>query len=371
LTSSILPLAEEHRVTDWFRLARPILHSLDPETAHRLTLRLLAAGLVPPQPRDADPILATRLFGLDLTNPLGLAAGFDKNAAVPHRMYGQGFGYVEVGGVTPLPQAGNPRPRLFRLSADQAVINRMGFNNDGLDQMAARLARHRLPGRLIGANLASNSASEAPVEDFATLVGRLAPLADFLTIDISCPNTRNGKQFQQPGPLAVLLARAKQAREDSGAAPHLVVKIAPDLDDAELQAIIAVVVAAGMDGLIVSNTTIARDGLADPQAGERGGLSGRPLFERSTELLRRCYALAGGAFPILGLGGIASGADAYAKIRAGASAVQLYTALVFHGPAVVTRIKRELAALLRRDGFASVAAAVGADHQSEPQRKRA
>jgi dihydroorotate dehydrogenase len=360
-------------MVDWFALTKPLLHRLDPERAHTLALRALAAGLVPAQPPDRDPRLATTLFGRAIANPVGLAAGFDKNARVFHRMTAQGFGWLEVGGVTPRPQVGNPRPRLFRLTEDQAVINRMGFNNDGMDAIAARLAARPQPGRLLGVNLASNSDSAAPADDFVALVSRFAPLADYLVIDVSCPNTANGRVFQDPVALADLLDRVKAARAASGARAALVAKIAPDLTPAELEAIVAVVVRAGIEAMIVGNTTVARpDSLRARDRAERGGLSGVPLFAPSTALLAEVFRLSAGRLTLIGTGGIASGADAYAKVRAGASAVQLYSALVYRGPALVTTIKRDLARLLAADGFASVAAAVGADHRiGEPARRRA
>ena len=365
-------------MVDWFDLTRPILHRLDPERAHNLTLRALAAGLVPAQPRDQDPTLRTVLFGRTVPNPIGLAAGFDKNGRAFHRLFDQGFGFVEVGGVTPRPQPGNERPRLFRLREDGAVINRMGFNNDGAAAVAARLAARPQPGRLLGVNLASNSDSAAPADDFVQLVERFAGLADFLVIDVSCPNTRNGRVFQDPVALEDLLQRVTAVRAAQTARPALVAKIAPDLSAAELEAIVAVIVRAGLDGMIIANTTVARPaGLRSANRDQAGGLSGTPLFERSTELLRAVHRLTGGRLTLIGTGGVASGADAYAKIRAGASAVQLYSALVYRGPALVTEIKRDLAGRLRADGFAAVADAVGADERAAgaagepPARRRA
>jgi dihydroorotate dehydrogenase len=361
------------RVIDWFDLARPILHRLDPERSHNLTLRALAAGLVPRQPPDTDASLRTQLFGRPIPNPVGLAAGFDKNARVFHRMFDQGFGWVEAGGVTPLPQPGNPRPRLFRLAEDAAVINRMGFNNDGVEAIARRLAARPQPNRLLGVNLASNSASAAPAEDFERLVERCARLADYLVIDVSCPNTRNGRVFQDPAALADLLDRLKTVRATQAAGCALVAKIAPDLTPAELEPIVAVILRAGIDGLIVGNTTVARPpSLRARDRAEAGGLSGAPLLHPSTELLRAVYRQTDGRLTLIGTGGVASGADAYDKIRAGASAVQLYSALVYRGPALVTAIKRDLAQRLRADGFESIAAAVGADHRADqPARRRA
>ena len=345
---------------DPYRLVRPLLHRLDPEDAHELTLRALEANIVPAQPRDDDPILATRLFGRDVANPIGLAAGFDKNGRVYERMRAQGFGFVEVGGVTPLPQRGNPRPRVFRLPEDGAVINRMGFPNEGAEALETRLRRKSRPDAIaLGINLASNADSADPADDFVRLAQRFAPYADFLTLDVSCPNTANGQVFLEPARLADLLERLAASSWPAGR-PALLAKLAPDVQDGLLERLVGVLAAARIDGIVVSNTTRARPAsLRGRHAGEAGGLSGTPLLAPSTAMLARVRALAGDAIPLVGVGGVASGADAYAKIRAGACAVQLYTALIYGGTAVVTRIKRELAALLRHDGFRSVAEAVG------------
>jgi dihydroorotate dehydrogenase len=348
-------------VFDPFPLVRPLLHRLDPEDAHELTLRALEANVVPPQPRADDPILATRLFGRDLTNPIGLAAGFDKNGRVYDRMGAQGFGFVEIGGVTPRPQRGNARPRVFRLPEERAVINRMGFPNEGAERLEARLRRKgRRPGIGLGINLASNADSADPAADFVALVTRFAPYAEFLTLDVSCPNTANGQVFLEPSRLAEMLARVAAIPWSGASPPALVAKLSPDVDEAVLERLIGVLVEARIDGIVVSNTTRARPPhLRGARAGEAGGLSGPPLFAASTAMLALVHALTGGRVPLIGVGGVASGPDAYAKIRAGASAVQLYTALIYGGTALVTRIKRELAVLLRRDGFGSVAEAVG------------
>ena len=338
-----------------------LLHRLDPERAHRLTLTALNLGLVRPAHEVDDPLLAVDIFGHRLSNPVGLAAGFDKNAEVPDAMLALGFSFVEVGGVTPQPQAGNPRPRLFRLAADGAVINRMGFTNDGLDAVARRLTgRHRRGSGMVGINLGANKTSTDRAEDYVTGLRRLAPLADFAVINVSSPNTPGLRALQGRDELDNLLGRLNAAREQIGSAIPILLKIAPDLVDEDKEAIAAVVQSHRIAGMIVSNTTIGhRDALLSPARSEAGGLSGRPLFGPSTQMLSDMYRLTGGRITLIGTGGIASGADAYAKIRAGASAVQLYTALVFHGPALVGRIKRDLAACLRADGFRSVAEAVG------------
>jgi dihydroorotate dehydrogenase len=331
----------------WYALARPLIDRLDPETAHRLALKALAAGLVPGD-RNADPaILRVRAMGLDFSNPVGLAAGFDKNALVYGAVKALGFGFAEIGGVTPLPQVGNPRPRLFRLEADRAAINRMGFNNDGMDAVAARLAARRDRAFPVGANLASNTESADPANDFERLVARFAPIADYLTIDVSCPNTKNGRLFQDPARLTDLLARLKVAR--GAAATPMLVKLASDLGTDEARAIARVTADAGLAGLVVANTSAARpDSLLSPAKAERGGLSGRPIFEASTRLLAEVRAEVGPDLVLIGVGGIFTGADVLAKMRAGANLVQLYTALVYEGPPVVARIKRELAELLRQ-----------------------
>ncbi|QXQ06663.1 quinone-dependent dihydroorotate dehydrogenase [Sphingosinicellaceae bacterium] len=336
-----------------FDMLRPLLFALDPETAHGLTLAALRTGLVPSAGPD-DPILRTRLAGLDLPNPVGLAAGFDKNAAVPDAMLRLGFGFVEVGTVTPVAQAGNPRPRIFRLPEQSAVINRLGFNNAGLEAAALRLrARSGRPG-IVGANIGANKDSADRVADYVAGVRAAAPLASYLTVNISSPNTPGLRALQDRAALAELVAAVVAAR--GSIATPIFVKVAPDLSAAEIDDIARVAIDGRIDGLIVSNTTLERGGVTSTEA---GGLSGTPLFERSTAVLRAMRDATGGALPLVGVGGIGSGADAYAKLGAGASAVQLYTALVYHGPRLVGRIKRELADLLHRDGFASVAAAVG------------
>jgi dihydroorotate dehydrogenase len=343
-------------------LAARLLRLLPAETAHRLTIRALALTPVGVIGKGAgeDHILATRVFGLDFPNPIGLAAGFDKNAEAFAHMPEIGFGFAEIGSVTPRPQAGNPHPRLFRLTPDQAIVNRLGFNNDGLEAVAARLRRRRRRG-VLGANLGKNKDSADAAADYVAGVNALAPLADYLVVNVSSPNTPGLRALQEREPLAQLLAAVSAAR--GGTRPPLLLKIAPDLTEADKVDIAEVALAGGVDGLIVSNTTIARPaGLASPAARETGGLSGRALFGPSTAVLADIYRLTGGRLPLVGVGGIAGAEDAYAKIRAGASLLQLYTGLVYHGPGLVERIKQGLAARLRADGFARLADAVGADH---------
>jgi dihydroorotate dehydrogenase len=349
-------------MTDISSLITRLLRLLAPETAHRVTIRALAAGLGFHASGPEDPILETRLWGRRFPNPIGMAAGFDKNAEAYRAVLRLGFGFAEIGSVTPRPQAGNPKPRLFRLTEDRAVINRMGFNNDGVEAVARRLSdRGHLPGPL-GVNLGKNKDSADAAADYVQGVQALARYADYLVVNVSSPNTPGLRALQGREPLAALIEAVKRARRDAcpEAPPPLLVKIAPDLQPEDKQDIAAVALASGLDGLIISNTTLARPAsLRSPHRGEAGGLSGAPLFQPSTELLAEMYRLTQGRLPLVGVGGIASGADAYAKIRAGASLLQLYSALVYEGPGLVGRIKRELAQCLRRDGFSSLSQAVG------------
>lgn len=417
-------------------LTGPALRLLDPELSHRIGILSAKYGLFPHDPRPDPASLEVELWGLTFSNPLGLAAGFDKSAEAVPGVLGLGFGFVEVGSVTPLPQPGNPAPRCFRLKPVGAIINRYGFNNDGCDAVAERLARFRderdarrrkkaaaggdaeagagAPGAapregaavpvappatapsspspppslyapprrpssaapsvdrtavgVVGVNLGKNKATADGAADFATGAGRLAPLADYLVVNVSSPNTPGLRALQGRDELrrvlgATLAARDAAARADARAPPPLLLKIAPDLAPEDRADVAAVALETGVDGLIVSNTTIERPESVRGVPGwdEAGGLSGRPLMEPSTALLAEMYALTGGRIPIVGSGGIFSAEDAYRKIRAGASLVQIYTGLVYEGPALVPRIKKELAELLARDGFDSVADAVGVD----------
>ena len=340
-----------------FAALRPLLFALDPETAHNATLAALQTGLIPRSPAD-DPILATTLAGLNLPNPIGLAAGFDKDVMVPDAMLRLGFGFVECGSVTPRPQPGNPKPRVFRLVEDRAVINRLGFNNRGLEHAVVRLqARQGRPG-IVGINLGANKDAADRSADYVAGVRATAALASYITVNISSPNTPGLRALQDGAALADLIARVVAAR--GRIAVPLFVKVAPDLEPGDFDTIARLAIDGGIDGLIVSNTTVTRPPLTSRHAGEAGGLSGAPLRSLALTALQKFATATGGNLPLIAAGGIASGADAYARIRAGASAVQLYSALVYEGPGLVTRIKAELAALLHRDGFASVAAAVGA-----------
>jgi dihydroorotate dehydrogenase len=349
-------------VPDLYPLVRPLLRALPPETAHRLTLAALAAGLAGTSRIPDPPELRQRLWGLDFPNPIGIAAGFDKDARAPAALLRLGFGFVETGTVTPRPQPGNPKPRVFRLDKDIAVINRMGFNSGGLDVLVARMAGRDRGAGIVGVNIGRNRDSADAAADYAEGVRRAAPVADYLVVNVSSPNTPGLRDLQARAVLEALLSQLLKARQEAGVTVPLLVKIAPDLSTGERADIAAVALATGIDGIVVANTTIARPPeLRSPQAQEAGGLSGRPLFAASTALLAEMYRLTHGRIPLVGVGGVASAADAYAKIRAGASLVQLYTALVFAGPALIGEIKTGLAELLRRDGFASASEAVGVD----------
>ena len=339
-------------------LGARLLRQLPPETAHNATLALLGAvGPLLPAAAPDNPRLAVRALGLDFPNPVGLAAGFDKDARVPDAMAKFGFGFVECGTVTPRPQAGNPRPRLFRLREDRAVINRMGFNNGGCDLAAKNLSARKAKG-IVGINIGANKDSADRIADYALCFSQLGGLADYVTVNVSSPNTPGLRGLQGREELTRLLGTMTEARAKLSHKPILL-KIAPDLDEAALDEIADVVRASGIEGLIVSNTTIARPPLKSAHAGETGGLSGAPLLDPSTKVLAAMHQRLNGAVTLVGVGGIAAGEDAWAKIRAGASLVQLYTALAFHGPSLVSRIKRELLACMTRDGFANVTDAVG------------
>lgn len=350
-------------MTDWYRLAWPGLRLLSPEKAHGMAVAALAAGLVPGAPANCHPALEIRVWDRAFPNPIGLAAGFDKDAVVFDSLLRMGFGFVEVGTMTPKAQAGNPQPRLFRLEQDQALINRLGFNNGGLVAAVDRLS-HRGRG-IIGANIGMNRDATNPVGDYLRGFKATFDRADYVVVNVSSPNTPGLRDLQGRDALMELLATLIEAREQITPSGFrrvpLVVKIAPDLHQAAKGDIAAVALAAGIDGMIVGNTTLSRDGLTGDDPGEAGGLSGRPLFAPSTAVLRDVYRLTDGRIPLIGTGGVASGADAYAKIRAGASLVQLYTALIYHGPGLITRINNELAALLAADGIAKLADVVGVD----------
>jgi dihydroorotate dehydrogenase len=338
-----------------------LLRQLPAETAHRATLRLvgMAAPLLPPAAPD-DSRLGIDVLGLHFPNPIGLAAGFDKDGIVPDAMAKFGFGFVECGTVTPRPQTGNPKPRLFRLPDDGAVINRMGFNNGGIEAMRVRLSR-RTPSGIVGINIGANKDSADRIADYRRCFDALSPFARYIAVNVSSPNTPGLRGLQNKDELTSLLSTLTDARVKSGSRVPLLLKIAPDVSPETLDDIVAVTLASGIEGLIATNTTIARPKLHSAHAAQSGGLSGKPLFAPSTAILRAIRERVGDRLVLVGVGGVSSGADAYAKIRAGASLVQLYTALAYNGPGLVVRIKRELLQCLDRDGFANVADSVGAD----------
>jgi dihydroorotate dehydrogenase len=351
------------RAFDAFSL--PLLRWFDPEDAHRLAIQGLR--LLPPiRPRPDDPKLAVRAFGLNFPNPVGMAAGFDKSAEVPDALLRLGFGFVEIGSVTPKPQTGNPRPRLFRLERDEAVINRMGFNNDGADAVLRRLANRSHLAGIVGVNVGANKDSVDRVADYVKLIATFAPVASYFTVNVSSPNTPGLRNLQQAAALDDLLAKVIDARErvrqNAGDSPVLL-KIAPDLTLNELDDVVHIARSRRVDGMIVGNTTLARSSALREQsrAKEQGGLSGRPLFRLSTRMVAETYVRAEGAFPLVGVGGIDSGGAALTKIRAGASLIQLYSSLIYKGLGLVDHIKRDLASTLLRTGRDSLTEIVGAD----------
>ncbi|MBM3596559.1 MAG: quinone-dependent dihydroorotate dehydrogenase [Alphaproteobacteria bacterium] len=344
-----------------YPLLRPMLFTLDAERAHGLVMVALKAmprGRVLP----LDGPLATRVAGIDFPSPVGMAAGFDKDAEAPHALLGLGFGFAEVGSITPLPQPGNPKPRLFRLAEDRAVINRMGFNNGGGEAAAARL-RARVNGRsgpkVVGINIGANKDSADRVADYAVMTRLMAPFASYLAVNISSPNTPGLRALQDEAALAALLDAVFEARGEEG--PPVFLKVAPDLEPADIASISRIATDKRLGALIVSNTTITRPTLKSRHAHEAGGLSGAPLQDLALERLRQFRKATGGQVPLVGVGGISSAEDAWERIRAGASLVQLYSALVYEGPGLVRKINRGLENLMRRDGFTSIAEAVGSE----------
>jgi dihydroorotate dehydrogenase len=341
-----------------FGLGQALLQALDPERAHDLAVKSLELGLYPRAASPDNPRLAQRMFGLDFPNPVGIAAGFDKNARVARELLAMGFGFVEVGTLTPRPQTGNPQPRLFRSAPDRAVINRLGFNNEGQGAALTRLT-HRPPG-IVGVNIGANRDSADRIADYVEGVERMAEVASYLTINISSPNTPGLRDLQAPEALDALLRQVQSARAGLTTKLPLLVKLAPDLAGDDLPDIVSVLLAHAVDGAIVSNTTLSRDGLMDQTfARETGGLSGRPLFARATGLLARVYKLTDGKLPLIGVGGIDSGKTALTKIEAGASLLQLYTGLVFEGPVLIERIKQTLVAAIERAGGTDLEPLVG------------
>ncbi|WP_170577598.1 quinone-dependent dihydroorotate dehydrogenase [Ruegeria arenilitoris] len=340
------------------KLGLAVLHKMDPEAAHGMSIKALKAGLAPMPGPVISPRLKTHVAGLDLPNPVGLAAGFDKNGEVLTPLSRTGFGFIEVGAVTPRPQPGNPKPRLFRLTEDKAAINRFGFNNEGMEVMARRLA-DRPKNAIIGLNLGANKESDDRPGDFAKVLAHCAEHLDFATVNVSSPNTEKLRDLQGKAALGALLGGVIETRNGLSRPLPIFLKIAPDLTEAELQDIADVAKETGVDAVIATNTTLSRDGLRSGHKGQTGGLSGAPLFEKSTRVLAQLSQLTEGKIPLIGVGGISSAEQAYAKICAGASAVQLYTALVYGGISLAADIAQGLDKLLERDGFNNVAQAVG------------
>ena len=342
-----------------FGLGQALLLALDPERAHDLAVKSLELGLYPRATEPDDKRLVQRIFGLDFPNPIGMAAGFDKDARVPRELLATGLGFVEVGTLTPRAQSGNPLPRVFRSHADRAIINRLGFNNEGQEAALERLQRR--PAGVIGVNIGAGRGSSDRIADYVLGIERLGPAASYFTVNISSPNTPGLRDLQAPEALDALLKRVLTARGALANKPPLLVKLAPDLADADLPEVIGVIAANGVDGIVVSNTTLMRDGLRDATfARETGGLSGRPLFTRATRMLARVYQLTEGKLPLVGVGGIDSGETAVAKIEAGASLLQLYTGLVFEGPGLIGRIKQALIVALERAGVHDLKPLIGA-----------
>lgn len=348
-----------------YTLARPLLHQLDPERAHNLAIAALSKNIVPASRGFAHPCLEQTLFGLEFANPVGMAAGFDKNGEAVTGLAAQGFGFVEVGTVTPKPQPGNPKPRIFRLKEDEAIINRLGFNNEGADAMHARLAALPKQQAVLGVNIGRNKECDDPLQDYHSLVLSMADVADYITVNISSPNTQGLRDMQQKRQLEELLSTINAAKSKLKTPLPILLKIAPDIDDAMKEDIAEVTLAQSLDGLIISNTTIKRPNtLKSKLHGEVGGLSGRPLMQASTKVLGDMYTLTNGSIPLIGVGGITSAEDAYAKIQAGASLVQVYTAFIYQGFGLVSEINKGLIKRLARDGFKSICEAVGTHSMS-------
>ena len=341
-----------------FSLLRPVVHAIDPERAHRLSIEALKLAPLP-HSRHTDPALAIEIAGIRFPNPVGVAAGYDKDAEVPDALLGLGFGHVEIGSVTPRPQEGNPKPRLFRLVEDKAVINRMGFNNAGADAAETRLRRRARKGGVVGVNVGANKDSADRIADYAEMVRRMAPLATYLTVNISSPNTPGLRALQDEGALVALLDAVMDARGKSG--PPVFLKVAPDLETPDIDAIARIVLDKGLGALIVANTTVSRPALSSRHRDETGGLSGAPLKPLALQRVRDFRSATGAAIPLVGVGGIASAEDAWERIRAGASLVQVYSAMVYEGPGLGSAIARGLARKMHRHGMASIEEAVGSE----------
>lgn len=344
-------------------LGLPMLRCIDPEQAHGLAIKALKLGLAPTSDILTSPRLATNVAGLSLPNPVGLAAGFDKNAEVISPLLKSGFGFIEVGAATPRAQPGNPKPRLFRLSEDKAAINRFGFNNQGMDSIVSRLSNRNDAG-VVGINLGANKDSENKAEDFAKVLKCCGPYVDFATVNVSSPNTEKLRDLQGKEALSALLGGVMDARAELQTPIPIFLKIAPDLTEVDIEDIAEVAITKNISGIIATNTTLSRDGLDSKYKDQAGGLSGQPLFEKSTHVLAKLSQETDGKIPLIGVGGVANAEQAYAKILAGASAVQLYTALVYGGISLAAKIVTDLDNLLERDGYANVAEAVGQNKEA-------
>ena len=353
-----------------YKLLSPLLFKIEPETAHNMTLKAMQRGLVPTVPQLQDAVLESTVFGMKFPNPVGLSAGFDKNAEVIGPAFKLGFGFVEAGTVTPKPPAGNPKPRVFRDSANNAVINRLGFPNKGAHAFKANLetflSQSDRPNGVVGLNIGMNKNQKNPATDYAYLIRMLAPMADYLTINISSPNTPGLRNLQKREPLTELLSAVMEERQKACRTmpPPLLVKLAPDLDEQQQYELAQTLMDCKIDGVILSNTTLDRpEFLPEKFRKEQGGLSGQPLTQKSTQIIRNFYKLTHGKLPIIGVGGISNGDQAYEKIKAGASLIQLYTGLVFEGPSVAYSINKRLLELLKADGIQNISEAVGLEHQ--------
>ncbi|MBN67043.1 MAG: dihydroorotate dehydrogenase (quinone) [Rickettsiales bacterium] len=348
---------------DIFQITKPLLYALGPEDAHQLTIHALQHGLIPSRKMPEYAALKQTIWGLDFDHIVGMAPGFDKNAEVVGPLFKQGFAFVEAGTVTPLPQEGNPKPRVFRLHRARGIINRLGFNNQGADRFISNLHKAQMR-KVVGINIGKNKLSDDAIADYVTMLEKMHALADYITVNISSPNTEGLRDLQEQQQLTELLSALQQKRSDLSASVPLLLKIAPDLGEGQQEAIAQTVLEQKIDGLIVSNTTISRPAkLKGKHKQEQGGLSGKPLRKLSTQVLSNMYRHTGGNIPIIGVGGVSRGKHAYAKIRAGASLVQAYSGFVYKGFGIIPRINEDVIRLMERDGFSHISEAIGADHK--------